>query len=29
MNQVSPTRVISAPVRFAGSWSQIASPPYR
>ena len=29
MNQVSPTRVISRPVRLAGSWSQIASPPYR
>ena len=29
MNQVSPTAVISAPVRLAGSWPQIASPPYR
>ena len=27
MNQVSPTAVIRAPVRFAGSWPQIASPP--
>ena len=29
MNQVSPTAVIRAPVRFVGSWPQIASPPYR
>ena len=29
MNQVSPTAVISAPVRLVGSWPQIASPPYR
>ena len=29
MNQVSPTAVISLPVRLAGSWPQIASPPNR
>ncbi len=29
MNHVSPTAVISRPVRFAGSWPQIARPPYR
>ena len=27
MNHVSPTAVIRRPVRFAGSWSQIARPP--
>ena len=27
MNQVTPTAVISRPVRLAGSWAQMARPP--